>query len=164
MITTCSIVFVHGLRGHPRRTWESPRSSTTNDASSKEGDDRRHLRTFLRSKLTRSPNSNNGKDKPSAPDAEGSQQNRQDPIFWPKELLAPSMPSARILTYGYNADAIGGLFQSNNQNSISQHGNDLMVKLERAVPNDVRPRMTIVSQARLLIVALRSQSCLSRTA
>ena len=120
-------------------------SSTTNEASGKESDDRRHLRSFLRSKLTRSHNSHDSKDEPSVPDIEGSRPSGRGVIFWPKELLAPSMPNARILTYGYNADAIGGLFQSSNQNSISQHGNDLMVKMERALQNDVRPLTTIGS-------------------
>ena len=58
-------------------------------------------------------------------------------VFWPCDLLAPSLPNTRVLVYGYNADAFGGLFQANNKNSISQHGNDLMVKLERAVHNGV---------------------------
>lgn len=40
-------------------------------------------------------------------------------------------------TYGYNADVIGGLFQANNKNSISQHGRDLSVRLEREIDNGV---------------------------
>ena len=40
-------------------------------------------------------------------------------------------------TYGYNADVIGGLFQANNKNSISQHGRDLSVRLEREIDNEV---------------------------
>ncbi len=40
-------------------------------------------------------------------------------------------------TYGYNADAIGGPFQANNKNSVSQHGRNLAVKIEREVDNEV---------------------------
>jgi hypothetical protein len=44
-----------------------------------------------------------------------------------------------VWTYGYNADVIGGLFQfqANNKNSISQHGRDLSVRLEREINNGV---------------------------
>jgi hypothetical protein len=42
-----------------------------------------------------------------------------------------------VWTYGYNADVIGGLFQANNKNSISQHGRDLSVRLEREIDNEV---------------------------
>ncbi|ELR09120.1 hypothetical protein GMDG_03700 [Pseudogymnoascus destructans 20631-21] len=57
-------------------------------------------------------------------------------IFWPEEYLVPDLPQARIWTYGYNADVIGGLFQANNQNSISQHGRDFAVRLERDIDNE----------------------------
>lgn len=40
-------------------------------------------------------------------------------------------------TYGYNADVIGGLFQATNDNSISQHGRDLSVRLEQEIDNGV---------------------------
>jgi hypothetical protein len=59
-------------------------------------------------------------------------------IFWPEEYLVPDIPQARIWTYGYNADVIGGLFQANNKNSVSQHGQDLAVKLDRDIDNEVR--------------------------
>lgn len=57
-------------------------------------------------------------------------------IFWPEEYLVPDLPQARIWTYGYNADVIGGLFQANNQNSVSQHGRDFAVRLERDIDNE----------------------------
>lgn len=40
-------------------------------------------------------------------------------------------------TYGYNADVVSGVFQANNKNSVSQHGRDLAVRLEREVENEV---------------------------
>jgi hypothetical protein len=49
-------------------------------------------------------------------------------IYWPADLLPSVVRRAKIWTYGYNADAIGKLFQANNKNSILQHGNDFMVK------------------------------------
>lgn len=58
-------------------------------------------------------------------------------VFWIEDFLPKDIPNARILTYGYNANVIGGLFQANNQNSISQHGRDLKAKLERDTDNEV---------------------------
>jgi hypothetical protein len=58
-------------------------------------------------------------------------------VFWPEEYLVPDLPRARIWTYGYNADVVGGLFQANNKNSVSQHGRDLAVKLDREIDNEV---------------------------
>jgi hypothetical protein len=58
--------------------------------------------------------------------------------FWPEEYLAVDIPQARVWTYGYNADVIGGLFQANNKNNISQHGRDLSVRLEREIDNAVQ--------------------------
>jgi hypothetical protein len=49
----------------------------------------------------------------------------------------PDLPRARIWTYGYNADVVGGLFQANNKNGVSQHGRDLAVKLDREIDNEV---------------------------
>lgn len=57
--------------------------------------------------------------------------------FWPAEEAPSKLPGARIWTYGYNADVLGGLFQANNKNSIRQHGNDLMVKMERKIQGNV---------------------------
>lgn len=62
----------------------------------------------------------------------------QIPFFGPQTELPRVVPRANIFTYGYNADVIEGVFCSNNRNSILQHGNDLMVILERSLENDVR--------------------------
>ena len=58
-------------------------------------------------------------------------------VFWPEAYLAADIPQACVWTYGYNADVIGGIFQTNNKNSISQHGRDLSVRLEREIDNGV---------------------------
>lgn len=58
-------------------------------------------------------------------------------LFWPDEYLTQDIPEARVWTYGYNADAIGGLFEANNKNSVSQHGRDFAVRVEREIRNEV---------------------------
>ena len=74
-------------------------------------------------------------DEASAPHEEEPRRSRT--IFWIEDFLREDIPNARILTYGYNADVVGGLFQANNRNSISQHGRDLTAKIERDLENDV---------------------------
>lgn len=116
------------------------------ETPSGETNDRKHLRTFLRSRLTPNRNSHDRQGIHSLPDDENSmfKPTNDSATFWPGNLLAPSIPNARILVYGYSADVFGGLFQANNKNSISQHGNDLMVKLERAVSNGVRNVLSMI--------------------
>jgi hypothetical protein len=58
-------------------------------------------------------------------------------LFWPDEYLAEDIPEARVWTYGYNADVIGGMFEASNKNSVSQHGRDFAVKIEREIENEV---------------------------
>ncbi|KAL9071165.1 MAG: hypothetical protein Q9157_005560 [Trypethelium eluteriae] len=83
-------------------------------------------------------------------------------LFWPEELLPEDMPQARIWTYGYNADVINGLFQANNKNSVSQHGRDLAVRVEREIVN--KDPIFFVAHSLGGIVALRrSKLCRMQT-
>ncbi|KAI9685382.1 MAG: hypothetical protein M1822_004513 [Bathelium mastoideum] len=123
---TLNVVFIHGLRGHPRRTWEAAAGATnTSDATEK----RKGLRSLLKERAVRSPST-------STEQAQGSSTLPSPTVFWPEEYLASDLPQAQLWTYGYNADVVGGLFQANNQNSISNHGRNLSVKLEREINNE----------------------------
>lgn len=123
-MTKCSIILVHGLRGHPRETWEAaPEADRASDAA--EPGKRKPRRFWFKSK---SSDSNTTESSNKAKPAKG---------FWPQDLLTRDIPEARVWTYGYNADVIEGIFQSNNQNSISQHGQDLAVCFEREINNKV---------------------------
>jgi hypothetical protein len=138
-LTLCSIVFVHGLRGHPRGTWEadveaaavSASASNSNNDTTKQS---KGLRSFFKrrtAQTVRSPLT-------STEQAQAPSLLPSSKVFWPEDYLATDVPQAQIWTYGYNADVIGGLFQANNKNSISQHGQDLSVRLEREVGNGVQ--------------------------
>ena len=121
-----SIIFVHGLRGHPRRTWvaasPSPEASLEETPKSKSHGKLasliRHERASGASKAT-----NN---------------NPVKGVFWPEELLAHDLPQARVWSYGYNADLINGMFGANNKNKVTQHSGDFAVRLERELDNQVR--------------------------
>ena len=111
---TFNIIFIHGLRGHPRRTWEG---QITPDETNKK---------------SRS-NFFNSFHKPSARSGEIDTQAKSPPkVFWPEELLAVDFPKAKVWTYGYKADVIG-MFQANNKNSILAHGRDLGHAIRRDI-------------------------------
>src|SRR5437763_235031 len=122
----CSVIFIHGLRGHPRDTWTAPPDTNADTEAKASSDTTGHKRGGLKSLF--------GLQRAKAKSTEtGTSSN----VFWPEQYLVPDIPSARVWTYGYNADVIGGLFQSNNKNSVSQHGRDLAVRLEREIDNEV---------------------------
>ncbi|OTA89192.1 hypothetical protein M434DRAFT_34467, partial [Hypoxylon sp. CO27-5] len=115
-----NVVFVHGLRGHPEHTWTSGDEADGKPQPAKSM--RRHFSKLFHWKERTSPG-----------ETERCSEVLKGQVFWPRDFLVQDLPDARIWTYGYNADVIGGLFQSNNQNSISQHGRDLATKIEREI-------------------------------
>ncbi|TEY29165.1 hypothetical protein BOTCAL_0965g00010 [Botryotinia calthae] len=122
-----NIIFVHGLRGHPRYTWESNRkvSDMDTDSASASSSKRNFFKSLLKSKPF----------KPSESPATSKSISDIHKVFWPQDYLVEDIPEARVWTYGYNADVIGGLFQANDENSVSQHGRDLTTKAEREIEN-----------------------------
>ena len=116
-----SIIFVHGLKGHPRNTWEASSGGSQKDNTGSARKNHGFLSSIFGSKKS----------------SEAVRGESDQGIFWIEDFLPEDLPNARILTYGYNADVIGGLFQANNKNSISQHGRDLKAKLERDLENEV---------------------------
>lgn len=134
-----SVIFIHGLFGHPYKTWaQAPshsaparpfaiRSSSslsnpdnaaqnTADLPSPQ-DDNLSLKNKELSidKLDESPRSQGERSGSSVPEA----------LFWPKTLLPSVIPNARIFTWGYDAD-VSGWLSSASQNSIHQHAGNLL--------------------------------------
>ncbi|KFY83570.1 hypothetical protein V498_07969, partial [Pseudogymnoascus sp. VKM F-4517 (FW-2822)] len=112
-----NVIFIHGLRGHPRGTWSHIRSTSTTsriEDTDTRTDKHKNIKTFFGLKKSKKETDDKRQTSTSLP----------SDIFWLEEYLAPDLPQARIWTYGYNTDVIGGLFQANNQNSVSQHGRD----------------------------------------
>lgn len=130
-LTIYSIIFIHGLRGHPKETWATP-AAGTQSSNGKAAKKHHGIRSFFTT----------NKKQPEVPPDEasthshGTDSGSDQTIFWIEDFLPRDIPNARILTYGYNADVIG-LFQANNKNSVSQHGRDLKAKLERELDNEV---------------------------
>ncbi|KAJ3531234.1 hypothetical protein NM208_g8967 [Fusarium decemcellulare] len=151
-----NVIFVHGLRGHPKRTWgrgtDDDDVETQSTASSR---GRRSFRSLLRrSRQTSSPVTT--KDSEVSPSPKP---------FWPAEFLPEDIPEARVWTYGYNANVVESVFQASNQNSVSQHGQDLAVKFERVIDNQ-DPVIFVAHSLGGIVVkeAIRvSKICCSRT-
>ncbi|KAL2134359.1 hypothetical protein VTI74DRAFT_414 [Chaetomium olivicolor] len=161
-----NIIFVHGLRGHPQHTWEDSRDKANVDRDNENTGTatlgkRNILKALLKSRssssawtLTKTPTSN-----------KETSDETPNKLFWPKEYLTQDIPEARVWTYGYNADAIGGLFQANNKNSVSQHGQDLVVYLELEIQNE-DPIIFVAHSLGGIIVKdaiRRSDACRART-
>ncbi|KAG9514269.1 hypothetical protein KCU93_g9818, partial [Aureobasidium melanogenum] len=134
-----NIVFVHGLRGHPKGTWTAAAPAAAAAPASNGSDNTtkkpRGLKSLFK-RRTAAPLSTTVDQVQGPSTCPPSSSPSQATVFWPEEYLAADISQACVWTYGYNADIIGGLFQANNKNSISQHGRDLSVRLEREVDNE----------------------------
>ena len=101
------LVFVHGLQGHPRRTWQSSVNSQQQTSG-------RH--PFKRWKAQRR-------------DKEGAG------VFWPADLIPQDFPNLRVLTYGYDSKVTGYYASSKSKSGIFDHGNSLLNALSRERTN-----------------------------
>jgi hypothetical protein len=132
-----SIIFVHGLWGHPQKTFETDAASNSQATADFPGPDtgrKNSLADLVRSVTSskKSPTITEGTStdytlsttstnltKSSAGTTRSfelwntalssDQVNRTRPkkCYWPHDLLPLDIPEARILTYGYDADVIG---------------------------------------------------------
>ncbi len=124
---------MHGLRGHPQTTWEH-RHIEANERTAETPRKRHRFCAIFRPHHIASTH------------ASVNENSIENNVFWPRDYLLEDVSEAEVWTYGYNADVIGGLFQANNQNSVSQHGRDLAVKLEREIENQASPRICDLRQ------------------
>jgi hypothetical protein len=133
-----SIIFVHGLRGHPQHTWEDSRDRGSVDRGNKDtGTTTPRKRDILTALFKSKPSSLASTSTITSIADNVTSERRPNKLFWPGEYLTQDIPEARVWTYGYNADAIGGLFKANNKNSVSEHGRDFEVCFEREIQNEV---------------------------
>lgn len=114
-----SVVFIHGLQGHPRDTWTA--------RSIPEVEKSRHkiARIFFPSPSRDQVSSSN----------DTTSQKR--PIFWPEDLLPKECSHARIMTFGYDSDFTKFFKGPANQDTFYQHANALLFALDRARRQDV---------------------------
>ena len=106
-----SLFFVHGLSGHPTKTWsiEPPKQNRKPALT----------RLFKRDKgegLLDALNSTS--------------------VFWPTDLLPEDVPNVRIISYGYESEVLK-MFASANTNNLYQHAQNMLADIQR-IRSEVR--------------------------
>ncbi len=96
------VVFIHGLQGHPWRTWRYKGHVTTRVAAP-EAKTGKVRSMFRRSTPTWEKKTQFGR------------------VYWPAELLPLDQNDVRILTYGYDSRVTKWFSGASNQMSIEQH-------------------------------------------
>ena len=130
---TSSIIFIHGLQGHPQETW-SHRTSAGSEAKAPTTTGKR---SFLQMLSDRGPDA-----QPTA-----TEQTHERCVFWPFDLLRGDCPNARIITWGYDSVITRFFDGAANQGSIFAHARDLLFALSRARADCVRRPTSIVNLA-----------------
>jgi hypothetical protein len=130
-------VFIHGLQGHPHKTWTSdPKSAQKNSRQAlalpkvPKRDKTRALSPFrLISKYIGTNSRSIREDALDNTYEERNQEAGAKNIFWPRDLLKEDFPRARIMTFGYNTSITQG-YEAANQGNIFSHARDLLYGLE----------------------------------
>ncbi|KAG4272836.1 hypothetical protein FPRO04_14614 [Fusarium proliferatum] len=109
------IIMVHGLKGHPYKTWrfmpseKAEKSSAHSDSgvlkskSSKRLEFRNSFKIWMKGSTT-----------------------VESSVFWPADLLPQVCKRARILTFGYDTKVTKYTSGPTNMNSIFSHGKDFL--------------------------------------
>ncbi|KAK8063178.1 hypothetical protein PG996_007830 [Apiospora saccharicola] len=157
---TVDIILVHGLQGHPFRTWAAPRRSAKDPSTverprndqialknaTRRGSIRSRMLGIFRSKSSTPSDDVTSKLENNTPDRLGFtvdeardeslhsfQRGDQDKSFfyWPREALPAVCPEARVLTWGYDSHVTKGLHGSVSKSSVYQHGKDFLYGVNR---------------------------------
>ncbi|QYS95087.1 NACHT domain-containing protein [Trichoderma simmonsii] len=123
------IVFVHGLQGHPSKTWTyRPKNPEPLESTTPIGE-KDKKRSIIRRMLW----------KPSKTSPMGGTRSTFTTlleenikrVFWPADLLPKECPNSRILTFGYDSKVTKYRAGAINHNSILSHSKDLLFSLRR---------------------------------
>lgn len=102
------IVFVHGLQGHPRTTWETKTHTKAHKS----------LRERMRNVIPGWTKQDHAK--------QDYEVQGDTKVFWPADLLPDDHKDIRILTYGYDSKVTKGFIAPSSKNNIFQHGESLL--------------------------------------
>ncbi|KAK3941378.1 hypothetical protein QBC46DRAFT_431135 [Diplogelasinospora grovesii] len=135
------IVIVHGLQGHPYKTWADNRSLKTPATPSTrpkgvkglvgDKDDRRHsFRSTIHRLLQRFfPRSTSKSQWKTGKDEDDGAKTVS--AFWPRDLLPNECPNSRILVYGYDTKVTKYMAGATNKNTVFSHSKDMLFALGR---------------------------------
>ena len=140
------IIFVHGLQGHPKKTWSAIKKADQDTPASKET--KGGIRTWF-SRLVRR--------RSGAKEAQADC--KKNPRAYPKDLLSQerSCASARIMTCGYDSDIIK-LVNTANFSTISGQAETLLNAVARVRQECQRRPLIFITHSlgRLMIRAVRN--------
>jgi ankyrin repeat domain-containing protein 50 len=114
-------VLVHGLQGHPRKTWTRrvPARHSTGIPAAVGSDEASKGQNSRRFSFPRRWNSGE------------KQSPKVDEIFWPADLLPFDCPTARIMTWGYDSLVSRFFGGAANKSHIFIYAKDLLYALGR---------------------------------
>ena len=106
---TADVIFVHGLQGHPQRTWQSKLPAKARKSL------RERFKNFSLSGQSSQPR-----------DAHG-----DGALYWPADLLPRDFDDLRIMTYGYDSKVTRAFKGPTSKNGIFEHGQSFLGALGR---------------------------------
>jgi predicted alpha/beta hydrolase family esterase len=119
------VIIIHGLQGHPLKTWLYTTPTKRSRLSL--------TRLFGRKKAT----SKELAEEPTTTESASLDSSNKLETYWPNDLLPIQCPQARILVWGYDTMVTRGPGQAANKSSVFAHGQNLLFSLNRE-----RPRRT----------------------
>jgi len=124
-----SIVFVHGIQGHPQTTWTYTTGATSDPKAANKKSSLFHQVAAKFKENWKHSDNGSSRARTSTP-TEGEQ--AEPGFYWPAELLPVDFKSCRVLTFGYDSHVSRFFDGPANKNGILEHGNDLLKRLEAA--------------------------------
>lgn len=124
-----SIILVHGLQGHPKRTWLY--TSRTQDQR-RDSSSRKRWKGALAELM--SPKSGSSASVGNVGPSVASS-SVDDGVYWPGDLLPPDCPNARIMVWGYDTVISKG-YAPTDKSSLFGHAKNLLYALNRIRPQD----------------------------
>lgn len=118
------ICFVHGLMGHPFKTWYDERGPGTEEATA--GSTTKKWKSVFRSSRIK------GKQKIAADvdvDVSQNEPRKYTGFYWPFDCVPDDFPNVRVLTYGYDSHPSHFYVGKTNKMTITQHTQTLLQKL-----------------------------------
>ena len=140
---------MHGLQGHPYKTWAAKsevKKSYDPSVPGKKQQSKRPPNFFSFIDTWRSRHFSKGRSsgaektqRSGKPNYNYLGQKSSDKVFWPADLLPAHFENARVLVWGYDTRITKYMIQPTNKSSTYSHGKDLLFALQRDRAGKHRP-------------------------